>query len=126
MVRPAPARAHPSPAARGAAAPDRAGLTRSAAAVPLLLAARGTGQPAARARRPAAGGRAAAGLRGRGGGLGARDPGRADERLPARLARRALPLRRSHLGPAPPAPEPAPPRPAALRHRGPRVAAAAP
>src|SRR5258707_3135571 len=114
MVRPAPARAHPSPDARGAAAPDRAGLTRSAAAVPLLLAARGTGQPAARARRPVAGGRAAAGLRGRGGGLGARDPGRADERPPAPLARPALTPPRSHLRPAPPGPDRAAHRPDGL------------
>ena len=72
------------------------------------------GQPAARAARPGARDRAAAGLRGGGRRLGARDPAGARRRLRPGLARRALPLGRRQPGAgSPPGPRAA--RPAARR-----------
>ena len=78
MVRPAPARAHPPPDARRAA-PRRSSRCHPRRLLRFLFAWQHVraGQPAARARRPAARDRAAAGLRGRGGRVGARDPARA-------------------------------------------------
>ena len=58
------------------------------------------GQPAARPARPGARDRPAAGLRGGGRRVGARDPAGARGRLRPGLARRALPVGRRHLGTA--------------------------
>ena len=105
VVRPAAARAHPSPHPGGPAAPDRAGARRGPHPLPLRLAARAPRRPAARARGPAARARAPARLRGGGGRLGARPLARTDAALRPRVAGRAVPLRRGDVGAAGPARE---------------------
>ena len=70
-------------------------------ALPPRLAAGRPGRAGRGAGEPGGAARAARRLRGRGRGLGGRDPAGADEGVRPGLARRALPLRPLRLGPAP-------------------------
>ena len=100
VVRPAAAGAHPSLHAQSPARRDRAGQPGRLHALPVRLAARRSGEPADRRRRPAGGPRAARRLRAGGRRVGARRPAGARRPLRAVDARHAVPDRRSRLGAA--------------------------
>ena len=97
MVRPRAARAHSSLYGQAAAAGDRARLEQGFSSLPVPLAACDSERAAAGTRRARRGHRAAAGIRGAGGGMGIRDSSGAPGGLRVHLARRLVSFRPRRL-----------------------------
>ena len=100
VLRPAPARAHPSLHAGQAASGDRARERAGLPALPPALAARGAGHAVRGQARAAGVRRATTRFRGAGEGVGAADHPGSRRRLPSVLARRSVSLGGRELGAA--------------------------